>query len=194
MLAAPHHDGSPAYCPDPPQEHGDRFTVLLRTSADDPVTPVAVRQVHDGEPFYVEARVDRRTPSGTWWRAELVAHNTVSNYRFLLDGGSTGYRWLSAAGVVEADVPDGGDFRVALAPEAPAWLDDAIVYQMLPRPVRAQRPGDRAAARLGRSRRLGRRPEALPDARRRGSSSGATSTAWPSTWTTSPRSGPTPST
>ena len=108
---------------------------------------MAVRQVHDGEPFYVQAQVDRRTPSDTWWRAELVAHNTVSNYRFLLDGGSTGYRWLSAAGVVEADVPDGGDFRVALASEVPAWLDDAIVYQMLP---------DRFA-------RSGRVTEPLPD-------------------------------
>jgi alpha-glucosidase len=106
--------------------------VLLRTSTDDPVTQVAVRQVHDGEPSYSQARIDHRDSTGTWWRADLVAHNTVSNYRFLLDGGTTGYRWLSAAGVVEADVPDGGDFRVALAPEPPAWLDDAIVYQVFP--------------------------------------------------------------
>jgi alpha-glucosidase len=132
LLESPHHDGSPASCPDPPQEHGDSFTVLLRTSDDDPVTRVAVRQVHDGEPVHVEARVDRRTPAGTWWRAELVAHNTVSNYRFLLDGGSTGYRWLSAAGLVEADVPDGGDFRVSLGSEPPEWLDGAIVYQVFP--------------------------------------------------------------
>jgi len=132
LLEAAHHDGSPAYCPDPPQEHGDPFTVLLRTSVDDPVTRVAVRQVHDGEPLHVEARMDRRDASGTWWRADLLAHNTVSNYRFLLDGGSTGYRWLTAAGLVEADVPDSSDFRVALANEPPAWLDDAIVYQILP--------------------------------------------------------------
>ena len=147
LLEAAHHDGSPVYCPGMPKEHGDPFTVLLRTSADDPVTRVAVRQVHDGEPLHVPARVDRRTPSGTWWRADLVAHNTVSNYRFLLDGGATGYRWLNAAGLVEADVPDGGDFRVALAPEPPAWLDDAIVYQILP---------DRFA-------RSGRVAEPLPD-------------------------------
>ena len=158
------------------------------------MTRVAVRQVHDGEPFHVEARVDRRTPSGTWWRADLVAHNTVSNYRFLLDGGATGYRWLNAAGLVEADVPDGGDFRVAVGPEPPAWLDEAIVYQVLPRPLRAQRPSCRAAARLGRTRRLGRRSRARRDVPPRGSSSAATSTAWPSTSTTSPRSGPTPST
>ena len=132
LLEAAHHDGSPAYCPEPPKEHGDTFTVLLRTSADDPVTRVAVRQVHDGEPMHVPAQVDRRDPTGTWWRADLVAHNTVSHYRFLLDGGATDYRWLTAGGLVEADVPDGSDFRVALAPEPPAWLDDAIVYQVLP--------------------------------------------------------------
>jgi alpha-glucosidase len=118
--------------------------VLLRTSADDPVTQVSVRQVHDGEPSFSQARIDHRDSTGTWWRADLVAHNTVSNYRFLLDGGTTGYRWLSAAGVVDADVPDGGDFRVALAPEPPAWLDDAIVYQVFPdrfaRSGRVQQP------------------------------------------------------
>jgi alpha-glucosidase len=103
--------------------------------------------VHDGEPSYVPARIDRRTPRGTWWRAELVAHNVVSHYRFLLDGGSTNYRWLCASGLVEGDVPDAGDFRVALAPEPPAWLDDAIVYQILP---------DRFA-------RSGRVTEPLPD-------------------------------
>ncbi len=133
LLEAPHHDGSPVYCPDPAQAYGDRFTVFLRTSDDDPVTKVAVRQVQDGEPVHVEATVDRRTSSGTWWRADLVAHNTVSHYRFLLDGGSTGYRWLNAAGVVEADVPDHEDFRVAIhASEPPGWLDDAIVYQIVP--------------------------------------------------------------
>ncbi len=143
LLGAPHHDGSPGYCPQPPQEHGDTFTVLLRTSADDPVTRVAVRQVHDGEPGHVEASVDRRTASGTWWRADLVAHNTVSHYRFLLDGGATDYRWLSAAGLVEADIPDGGDFRVSLAPDPPGWLDDAIVYQVFPdRFARSGRVGE----------------------------------------------------
>ncbi|HSO05465.1 MAG TPA: glycoside hydrolase family 13 protein [Candidatus Limnocylindrales bacterium] len=147
LLEAAHHDGSPAYCPEPPKEHGDTFTVLLRTSAEDPVSRVAVRQVHDGEPVHVQARLDRRTPSGTWWRADLVAHNTVSHYRFLLDGGSFDYRWLTAAGPVEADVPDVGDFRVALASEPPSWLDDAIVYQVLP---------DRFA-------RSGRVTEPLPD-------------------------------
>lgn len=133
LLGAPHHDGSPAYCPEPAQEHGDPFSVFLRTSDEDPVSKVAVRQVHDGEPVHVEATVDRRTSAGTWWRADLVAHNTVSNYRFLLDGGSTGYRWLNAAGLVEADVPDHEDFRVAIdTAEPPAWLDDAIVYQIVP--------------------------------------------------------------
>ncbi len=132
LLGAPHHDGSPGYCPDPPQQHGDSFTVLLRTSHADPVSTVAVRQVLDGEPEYAPARIDRQDATGTWWRADLTAHNTVSHYRFLLDGGATGYRWLTAAGPVEADLPDAGDFRVAVADAPPQWLDDAIVYQVFP--------------------------------------------------------------
>ncbi len=132
LLGAPHHDGSPGYCPDPPQQHGDQFTVLLRTSAADPVRSVAVRQVIDGEPEFAPARIDRQDPTGTWWRADLSAHNTISHYRFLLDGGATGYRWLTAAGVVDADLPDAADFRVPIADAPPQWLEDAIVYQVFP--------------------------------------------------------------
>ena len=46
--------------------------------------------------------------------------------------GRANYRWLSATGVADADVTDAGDFRLALASEPPAWLDDAIVYQVFP--------------------------------------------------------------
>ncbi len=132
LLGAPHHDGSPGYCPNPPQQHGDSFTVLLRTSPADPVSAVAVRQVLDGEPEFAAARIDHQDATGTWWRADLTAHNTVSHYRFLIDGGGTGYRWLTAAGTIEADLPDAADFRVAVADPPPQWLDDAIVYQVFP--------------------------------------------------------------
>ena len=73
-------------------------------------------------------------------------------------GARPGYRWLSAAGLVEADVPDGGDFRVAVAPEPPAWLDDAIVYQVFPDRFARSGRVDRTAARLGRTRRPGTTP------------------------------------
>jgi alpha-glucosidase len=132
LLGAPHHDGSPVHCPAPPRAHGEDFPVFLRTTDADPVTRVGVRQVHDGEPFFVEARIDRSGPAGTWWRADLQAHNTVSQYRFLVDGGDTGYRWVNSSGVLAQDVTDSGDFRVALAPEPPTWLEDAIVYQVFP--------------------------------------------------------------
>ena len=127
-----HHDGSPLYMPEPPQEPGDTFTVLLRVPAAADVHAVVVRQVRDGEPTPVPARVDRRNQHEVWWRADLVAHNPTTSYRFLLDSPTPGDRWVTASGSTTADPGDDTDFRVSTHPAPPGWLADAITYQVFP--------------------------------------------------------------
>ena len=160
LLEAPHHDGSPAYCPDPPKEHGDSFTVLLRTSADDPVTP-------------------RGRPPGARRRAVLRpgARRPAHAVRHLVAGGSGRPQHR-----VQLPVPPRRRLdRLPLAqrrragrgrcarrrglPGRPGLRGPGLARRRdrlpdAPRPLRPQRPGDRAVARLGRPRRLGRRPEA----------------------------------
>ena len=89
------------------------------------------------------------------------------------------------------DVPDAADFRlVDVRRPPPDWALDAVVYQIFPDRF-ADRSQDRSrVAGLGRARRLGRPGRRQPrTARWRASSTAATSTASPRTWTTSSRLG-----
>jgi alpha-glucosidase len=80
--------------------------------------------------------------AGTWWSVRLRAHNPLTPYRFCVlaePGARTAdghpvpsYAWLTAAGLVPWDVADATDFRLVTHDPAPAWVDDAIVYQIFP--------------------------------------------------------------
>jgi hypothetical protein len=116
----PHHDGSALYVAD----EGATTTVLVRVPHGDGATRVWLRTASG----FRAARRDRTTPAETWWRAGLVRHGRVTSYRFLLEGGSRGYRWLNGTGVHPHDVTDADDYRLT-ADEPP---QDAIVYQTVP--------------------------------------------------------------
>lgn len=132
LIDEPHHDGSQAYVPVRPTAVGQEFDVLLRVPEASAVTRVAGRVVIDGEAYPVPAVVERRDPAATWWRCRLVQGNPVVNYRFLTDGGPHGYRWVTAAGPVDHDPTDDGDFRSSIYGGGPAWLDSAVAYQIFP--------------------------------------------------------------
>jgi alpha-glucosidase len=120
LLSAPHHDGSSSYVGDEAPALGDTVTVFVRAPG---ARTVQVRSTPDGEPRFAAARPD----GGGWWRADVEVRNPVTSYRFLVDG-----RWLTAAGMVDHDVPDATDFRLVAYPAPPAWSRDAVVYQIFP--------------------------------------------------------------
>ena len=128
----PFHDGSPRYVPDPPQRLGDTFDVLLRVPRVSGVDRVWCRQVLDGEPFMVAAQLDREEPDADWYRASLVQHQPMVNYRFLTNAGPNKYRWTTAIGQLDHDPPDSGDFRSSIHPGAPEWVYGSIGYQIFP--------------------------------------------------------------
>ncbi|MEM9746099.1 MAG: glycoside hydrolase family 13 protein [Actinomycetota bacterium] len=130
----PHHDGSPTYSsPDDPGL-GGTFTVRVRVPDVASTERVRVRTVPDAEPEIVEATIDAdRTdadPAATWWTADIVARNPDVGYRFLLTGGSGGYRWLHEAGVTAHDVGDDSDFRRIVGSPTPEWPTDTVGYQV----------------------------------------------------------------
>ena len=59
-------------------------------------------------------------------------HNPVTGYRFLLDGGTSGYRFVNGTGVHERTVSDAMDFRLSAYAAPPAWLADSSFYQVFP--------------------------------------------------------------
>ncbi len=155
-LHLPHHDGSALYVSDLTPRPGERVTVWIRVPVQTPLDQVHVRTAPDGEQAFVKAVIDRErsTDVDTWWRAELVCHNAVTHYRFVLAGGPTRYAWLNGTGLHLRDVPDASDFRlVAHDAPPPAWAADAVVYQIFP---------DRFA-KSSRSVMAGKKRNAVPD-------------------------------
>ena len=135
LLHLPHHDGSPLYVSDEAPPLGATVTVRVRTSAEDPVDAIWLRTTYDAEPVFhpMTAAPDGDT---VWWEGELLVHNPVTHYRFLLvrtlaDGHSR-QEWLTGAGLVGHDLPDASDFRLAAFPAAPDWGRDGVVYQVFP--------------------------------------------------------------
>jgi len=137
LLDQPHHDGSPLYVSTQAPALGQTVQIRLRVpapeDASDRVTTVHVRTTPDGESRYVDAVVVHEDEHETWWQAEVVVHNPVTGYRFLLSGGPAGYQWLNGTGLHDRDVPDAADFRlVATDAPPPEWALDAVVYQVFP--------------------------------------------------------------
>jgi alpha-glucosidase len=132
LLSQPHHDGSALYVSNLRPRLGETVSVRVRVPLEADVSAVHVRLTPDAEPKFVDAVIEVRTDTETWWTAEITCHNPVTSYRFILEGGTTAYRWLNGTGVHLRDVPDAADFRIVTFAAPPAWASDAIVYQVFP--------------------------------------------------------------
>jgi alpha-glucosidase len=132
LLGQPHHDGSGLYVSDLGPSIGDTVNVRVRVPHEAAVDEVYVRVTPDSEPKFVDAVIEARTETETWWSAGLVCHNPVTSYRFILKGGPGGYQWLNGTGVHLRDVPDAADFRIVTYDAPPAWARDSVVYQVFP--------------------------------------------------------------
>lgn len=131
MISEPHHDGSELYLLERPEEPGDSAVVRLR-APQGAAGRVWLRYVVDGEPHTAEAVVDENGDGETWWRAELSVRNPTVGYRWLVDGGNAGYRWVNGVGTHAHDVAGADDFALALGPPAPEWHARAVVYEIFP--------------------------------------------------------------
>jgi alpha-glucosidase len=130
LLARPHHDGSPDYVLEQPDELGGDAVVRVRVpkgAADD----IVLRYVDDGEPHWARAQVDRETEGETWWRATFPVRNPSVPYRWLLVGAEGGWSWLNGIGVHGHEVPDADDYVLALG-DGPAWHLSSVVYEIFP--------------------------------------------------------------
>jgi alpha-glucosidase len=131
-LDEPHHDGSELYVSDPAPSLDQTVTLFVRVPLDAGVSRVFVRSTPDSEPRFTKAVIDRSNEHEDWWRAKLEIRQPVNNYRFLLDAGEAGLRWLTAGGVVNRDVTDSSDFRLVTFDPPPSWVADSVFYQIFP--------------------------------------------------------------
>ena len=143
-LTQPHHDGSGRYVSNQTPRLGDRVDLLVRVPLECAIDSVHIRTAPDGENQFGRARLVKTTATDAWWKATVVCHNPVTNYRFLLVGGPTKYAWLNGTGVHHRDVPDASDFRlVAHDVPPPDWALDCVVYQIFPDRFARSKAADR---------------------------------------------------
>lgn len=129
--AGVYHDGSAVYVSNPTPKLGETVTVTVRVPKDAPVLRMYLRTMPDGEGHHdAMERVGEDTISA-YWQGQMAVHQPRNNYRFKLLTPQGAY-YLYQNGLQRYDGPDWGDFILLADFEAPAWVNDAVFYQIFP--------------------------------------------------------------
>lgn len=135
----PHHDGSPLYVSDLAPQLGDVVAVRLRVPTGyGPLAAVRTRSNPDHEPEWTDAALLGSVDGWDWWEAPVTVRNPRHGYRWLLvhedgpDGSKGTVEWLNQTGLHTLETLDAEDFALVAYPAPPAWLADAVMYQVFP--------------------------------------------------------------
>jgi len=133
MTLLPHHDGSPLHVSNLAPRLGDVVTVRLRVPAGyGPLAAVRTRSNPDHEPEWTDAVRVGSADGWDWWEAPVTVRNPRHGYRWLLVHESGRIEWLNQTGLHTIETLDAEDFALVATPAPPAWLADAIMYQVFP--------------------------------------------------------------
>ena len=126
-----HHDGSALYVSNPLPALGETVTIRLRAPRSAPITGVRLRSAPDGERHFDEMRRVPTDNNCVYYESEFVVSMPRNHYRFHI-AAADGVYYLNALGLSRALSPDALDFKLLADFEAPAWINDAIFYQIFP--------------------------------------------------------------
>lgn len=126
-----HHDGSEKYVSNLYPGLDETIQLRLRTGENTPIKRIFVRVFPDGEQFFMQMQPADCISPVQWWEADLHINEPHVHYRFFIEA-DDGIWWYTAAGVQTHEPLDVTDFRILANYEAPAWLQDAVFYQIFP--------------------------------------------------------------
>lgn len=133
MTLLPHHDGSPLYVSDLAPSLGDVVRARLRVPVGyGPLAAVRTRSNPDHEPEWTDAALLGEADGWQWWEAPVTVRNPRHGYRFLLQHRDGTVEWLNQTGLHRIETLDAEDFALVTHPAPPAWLYDAVMYQVFP--------------------------------------------------------------
>lgn len=133
MTLAPHHDGSALYISDAAPALGDVVRVRLRVPEGyGPLEAVRTRSNPDHEPEWTDARLIGTVDGWDWWEAPVTVRNPRHGYRWMLRHADGHVEWLNQTGLHRIETLDAEDFALVAYPAPPAWLNEAVLYQVFP--------------------------------------------------------------
>ncbi len=133
MTLTPHHDGSALHVSALAPELGDVVRVRLRVPAGyGPLAAVRTRSNPDHEPEWTDAALLGTADGWDWWEAPLTVRNPRHGYRWMLQHEDGRVEWLNQTGLHRIETLDAEDFALVAYPAPPAWLNEAVMYQVFP--------------------------------------------------------------
>ncbi|MDT0180488.1 glycoside hydrolase family 13 protein [Microbacterium sp. ARD31] len=133
MTLLPHHDGSPLYVSTQTPVLGETVTVRLRVPASyGPIVEVGTRSNPDHEPEWTRAVRAGTADGWEWWDAPVTVRNPRHGYRWVLRHADGRVEWLNQTGIHSIETLDAEDFALVADPPPPAWMADAVMYQVFP--------------------------------------------------------------
>ncbi|GAA2009867.1 glycoside hydrolase family 13 protein [Microbacterium ulmi] len=129
----PHHDGSTLYVSNLAPQLGETVRVRLRVPERyGPLVAVRTRSNPDHEPEWTDAASLGVADGWEWWEAPVTVHNPRHGYRWVLQHADGRVEWLNQSGIHTIETLDAEDFALVAHPAPPAWLYDAVMYQVFP--------------------------------------------------------------
>lgn len=132
-MLVPHHDGSPLHVSNPYPALGETVRARLRVPHGfGPLKRVMTRSNPDREPRFRDAALVASAGGWDWWEAPVTVENPVHSYRWLVIREDGKAFWINATGLHETETLDTEDFKLAIHPAPPAWLQSTVLYQLFP--------------------------------------------------------------
>ncbi len=130
-LESVYSDGTAAFVSDPSPKMGETVTVRLRLLADAPVTAVFLRSLHNGCQEFTRMKKAGTAHGLATYEAKLRLTEARIRYHFVLTDGQGVYYYTQRG--VTTFIPDGTyDFSLLTDYVQPAWVKDAVFYQIFP--------------------------------------------------------------
>jgi alpha-glucosidase len=129
----PHHDGSPLYVSTLEPTLGETVRVRVRIPEGyGPLAAVRTRSNPDREPAWTDAALLATADGWDWWEAEITVVNPRHGYRWMFQFTDGRVQWLNQSGLHTLETLDAEDFALVAFPAPPAWMYDAVMYQVFP--------------------------------------------------------------
>ena len=130
-ISSVYSDGTEEFVSKPSPNLGDTVSVRLRVLDDSPVQHAFLRSIHNGSERVHEMRLKEVSQGLRYYEADLPMNQARVRYQFFL-ATSTMVYYYNQRGVFSYPPGNAWDFALLTDYIQPAWVKDAVFYQIFP--------------------------------------------------------------